>query len=68
MLVLTQVSSMKTSRVGAILSWCAFQRCRLRAISGLFCSAGRIVFFEAQAFGVNKNPNSARIGLDAARG
>jgi hypothetical protein len=52
----------------SILFWGAFQRCRLRAISGLSCSVGRFVFFEAQALGVNENPNRTRICLDATLG
>jgi hypothetical protein len=63
MLVLIQVSSTKTNRAASILFWCAFQRCRLWATSGLFRSAD--CFFEAQALGVNENPHRARICLDA---
>src|SRR5688572_17173228 len=35
-------------------------------MSGRSCSAGRIVFFEAQSFGVNESPHSPHIGLDPA--
>ena len=65
MLALIQVSSTKTSRAASILFWCAFQRCRLRATSGLSRSAARLVLFEAQALRVNENPHRARICLDA---
>ena len=49
MLVLAQVSSMKTSRAGSSRPWCVFQRNRLRATSGRSCSVANSVFFEAHA-------------------
>jgi hypothetical protein len=66
MLVLIHVSSMKTRRDASILLWWAFQRARLRAMSGRPCSAGRIVFFEAQPLGVNESPHRPHVRLDAA--
>src|SRR4051812_29850844 len=68
MLVLIQVSSIKTRREASILPWWVFQRTRLRATSGRSCSAARIVFFKAQAFGMNEGPHSPHIGFDAAFG
>jgi hypothetical protein len=59
---------MKTRREASILPWWAFQRVRLRAISGRSCSAGRIVFFEAQPLGVNKSPHRPHVCPDPARG
>jgi len=40
MLVLIQVSSMKTKRRASISRWIAFQRARLRATSSRSCSLG----------------------------
>jgi hypothetical protein len=66
MFVLIHVSSMKTRRETSILFWWAFQRARLRAMSGRSCSAGRMVFFEAQPLGVDEDPHRPDIGLDSA--
>jgi hypothetical protein len=57
---------MKTRRETSILCWWAFQRARLRAMSGRSCSTGRIVFFEAQPLGVDEGPHRPDICLDPA--
>ncbi len=59
MLVLAQVSSMKTRRTGSSLPWCVFQRARLRATSGRSCSVANRVFFEADARIVHDAPHRA---------
>src|ERR1700722_11838379 len=56
MLVLAQVSSMKTSRLGSILAWPAFRRSRRLATSGRSCSEARRLFFERHAFMLEKMP------------
>src|SRR3984885_9409392 len=66
MLVFTQVSSMKTSRLAAIRPWWVFQRSRFLATSGRSCSAGRAVFFKAQSFCRYEYPHRSPVGLDAA--
>src|SRR5229473_5917252 len=66
MLVLVQVSSMKTRRTGSIRLWRAVHCARRRATSGRSCSLASTVFFEAQLLGVDEVPHRAVIGLKAA--
>src|SRR6202162_3363729 len=68
MLVLVQVSSMKTRRTGSIRLCRAAHCTRRRATSGRSCSRACTVFFEAQPLGVNKVPHRAIIDLEAAPG
>src|SRR5271170_4859100 len=68
MLVFTQVSSMKTKRLGSTPAWRAFHRVRLRATSGRDRSEATSVFFIAQPLGVGENPNRARLRFHAALG
>src|ERR1700722_8800191 len=56
MLVLAQVSSMKTSRLGSIVAWRAFHCSRRLATSGRSCSEARRLFFERHAFMLEKMP------------
>jgi len=56
MLVLIQVSSMKTSRSGSSLACKDRQRCRRRAISARPCSRANRVFFEPQSFAEEELP------------
>jgi hypothetical protein len=51
------VSSMNTSREGAIRPRWVFHRARFRATSGRLCSSASSVSFEAQALGVNEHPH-----------
>ena len=47
-LVLSAVSSMKTSRAGSHSGWWLRHQARAAATSGLSCSAARVVFFIAK--------------------
>lgn len=68
MLVLAQVSSMKTSRRGSRRPWYFFHCARRRAISGRRCSLGRTVFFKAQSLGMDEVPDRSVVDLRAALG
>jgi hypothetical protein len=68
MLVLIQVSSMKTSLLGSRLASRAFQRLGRRAISGRACSRANRVFFIAQAFAPRELPHRIVRDADTARG
>src|SRR5712692_8519648 len=68
MLVLVQVSSMKTRRTGSIRLWRAVHCARRRATSGRSCSLASTVFFEAQPLGVDEVPDRAIIDLETPRG
>ena len=57
MLVLIQVSSIKTSFRGSRLVRRSFQRRRRRAMSGRACSRANCVFFEAQALAPQELPH-----------
>src|SRR5262249_62390333 len=68
MLVLAQVSSMKTRRVGSIRPWYFFHCARRRATSGRSCSLACRLFFEADAFVLEEVPDRVVADLDAAAG
>src|SRR5216684_8212190 len=68
MLVLVQVSSMKTRRTGSIRLWRAVHCARRRATAGRSCSLASTVFFEAQLLGLNEIPHRPIIDLEAALG
>src|SRR5680860_1528040 len=57
MLVLIQVSSMKTSLRGSSCPMKPFQRRRLRATSARLCSMANSVFFEAEALALKEMPH-----------
>src|SRR5262245_63771639 len=57
MLVLAQVSSMKTRRVGSIRPWYFFHCARRRATSGRSCSLACRLFFEADALVLEEVPD-----------
>src|ERR1700731_4682985 len=68
MLVLVQVSSMKTRRSGAI-RFCLFvHRARRRAMPGRSRSLAMTVFFEAELLGVNEVPHRSIVGFEATLG
>src|SRR5580700_2127215 len=68
MLVLIQVSSMKTRRSGSIRS-CRSTHCvRRRATSGRSRSLATTVFFEAELLGLDEVPHRTVIDLEAAIG
>src|SRR5436190_2235147 len=66
MLVLVQVSSMKTRRAGSTRSWYLIHCARRRATSGRSRSPAATLFFEAQLLGVHKLPDRAVIDLQPA--
>src|SRR5215210_2587770 len=68
MLVLAQVSSMKTRRAGSMLGCSSRQRSRAAATSGRSCSAARRLFFEGQLLAVAEAPDRAIARRDAALG
>jgi len=65
-LVLAQVSSMKTRRLGSSLGWSLRHRARWRATSGRSCSAANKVFFEADIFLAQEAPQRIAGNDDAA--
>src|SRR3954452_8576612 len=68
MLVLVQVSSMKTRRAGST-SRCRAAHCaRRRATSGRSCSAAISVFFVTELLGVDELPDRAVVDLEVALG
>src|SRR6266851_6569195 len=68
MLVLVQVSSMKTRRPGSIRLWRAVHCTRLRATSGRSCSLASTVFFEAQLLGMDEVPYRVVVDLQTTPG
>src|SRR5215470_1145385 len=68
MLVLVQVSSMKTRRSGAIRSWYFVHCARRRAMSGRSRSPATTLFFKAQLLVMHEGPHRAVIHLQAALG
>src|ERR1700733_922230 len=68
MLVLAQVSSMKTSRLGEFVALRASHCPRLLAISGRSCSEARRLFFERHAFMLQKMPKRIIADHQAAVG
>src|ERR1700756_672853 len=68
MLVLIQVSSIKTKRRGSRLACHERQRRRLRAMSERARSRASSVFFEPQPFAAQKQPNRIVGDLDPSRG
>src|SRR5882757_5712007 len=68
MLVLVQVSSMKTSREGSSRSWYLSHCPRLRATSGRSCSSASSVFFIGQALGMDELPYRTIVDLEAPLG
>ena len=66
MLVLIQVSSMKTRRSGSIWSCRSVHCARRRATSVAF--AGHDGFFEAELLGLNEVPHRPIVDLEAAIG
>jgi hypothetical protein len=64
MLVLVQVSSMKTRRAGSIRPRYLIHCLRLRATSGRSCSLASTVFLKAQLFGVDEVPDRPVIHLE----
>src|SRR5215211_6698599 len=66
MLVLAQVSSMKTRRAGSIFDWCRFHQARRRAMSERSCSVANTVFFEADALAPKVSPERVARDHDAA--
>src|SRR5229473_1922193 len=68
MLVLVQVSSMKTRRTGSIRLWRAVHCARRRATSGRSCSLASTVFFEAHLLGMDEVPYRPVIDCEAAPG
>src|SRR5262245_52046266 len=68
MLVLIQVSSMKTSRAGSRWRLARSHLARLFTTSGRSCSVANSVFFERLAFAAQEAPNSIVRGHDAALG
>src|ERR1700726_3794806 len=68
MLVLVQVSSIKTSRSGS-MGFCSFARgARRRATSGRSRSPATTVFFKTQLLGMDELPDRAVIDLQPAFG
>src|ERR1700691_4857701 len=67
-LVLVQVSSMNTSRVGSIRSLYLAHCARRRATSGRSCSAAISVFFVSELLSVDELPHRAVIDLEATLG
>jgi hypothetical protein len=67
MLVLIQVSSMKTKRRGSRLACHDRQRRRRRAMSDRPCSRANSVFFESKSFASQKQPNRIVRDFDPAR-
>src|SRR6185436_3810334 len=71
-LVLTAVSSRKTSRVALSQRCCHLQRRRARATSGRSCSAARrLFFFESDCMAIEESPQggaTARNSLPSHRG
>src|SRR3954447_15218936 len=68
MLVLVQVSSMKTRRAGSTSRCRAAHWARRRATSGRSCSAAISVFFITELLGVDELPDRAVVDLEAALG
>src|SRR6266852_2551893 len=68
MLVLVQVSSMKTRRAGSTRSWYLVHCARRRATSGRSRSPATTVFFEAQLLGVDEAPDRPVIDLETTLG
>src|SRR6266404_6545195 len=68
MLVLVQVSSMKTRRAGSTRSWYLIHCARRRATSGRSRSPATTLFFEAQPLVVDKGPDRAVVNLQTALG
>src|SRR5215207_4070753 len=68
MLVLVQVSSMKTRRAGSTRSWYLIHCARRRATSGRSRSPATTLFFEAQLLVVDKGPDRAVVNLQPALG
>src|ERR1700758_3442757 len=67
MLVLVQVSSMKTRRSAAMRPWYFVHCARRRATSGRSRSPATTLFFEAELLGVYELPHRAVIDLQSAR-
>ena len=67
MLVLIQVSSMKTRRSGSMRPCQERHRRRRRATSSRLCSSANRVFFERQPFAAQEQPYGVVRDLDAAR-
>src|SRR5438045_6583349 len=68
MLVLAQVSSMKTRREGSSRPWYFFHCARRLATSGRSCSLACRLFFEADPFVLEKMPNREVTHFDPALG
>src|SRR6516165_1846252 len=68
MLVVVQVSSIKTSRAGSNMPCSRIQRRRARATSARCCSAAYRVFFEADAASLEEPPNRAAAARDPSFG
>src|SRR5215475_10084890 len=68
MLVLAQVSSMKTRRVGSIRPWYFFHCARRRATSGRSCSLACRLFFETDPFVLGEVPDREVAHPDATLG
>src|SRR5271155_3811995 len=68
MLVLAQVSSMKTRREGSSRPWYFFHCARRRATSGRSCSLACKLFFEGDALVHEEVPDGKVPPLDPARG
>src|SRR6266404_4179327 len=68
MLVLVQVSSMKTRRAGSTRSWYFIHCARRRATSGRSRSPATMLFFEAQLLVMDKGPDRPVVNLQAALG
>src|SRR5438067_9697884 len=68
MLVLAQVSSMKTSREGSSRPWYFFHCARRLATSGRSCSLACRLFFEADPFVLEKMPNREVTHFEPALG
>src|SRR5437763_1037070 len=68
MLVLAQVSSMKTRREGSSRPWYFFHCARRLATSGRSCSLACRLFFEADPFVLEKMPDRKMTDLDPPRG
>src|SRR2546421_11527838 len=65
MLVLAQVSSMKTRREGSSRPWYFFHCARRLATSGRSCSLACRLFFEADAFVLEEVPDRKVADFDA---
>src|SRR5579875_2686459 len=68
MLVLAQVSSMKTRREGSSRPWYFFHCARRRATSGRSCSLACRLFFEADALVLEEVPDREVAHLNPTRG